>query len=169
MINLAQLTESDFEKMALEINEISQTKSESELLELIGNALHDSGMTVSTNDSFEIISPKMFDEGIERFSIVKSFNFVADTNALRPTDAKKEGEKLWKRLKDKLRAVICNDPRIKELITESGTLKDFLIAGIPLLLGALGLGVLNPVLLAIIAAIFALILKIGFQEYCEIK
>lgn len=169
MINLAQLTESDFEKMALEINEISQTKSETELLELIGNALHDSGMTVSTNDSFEIIRPKMFDEGIERFSIVKSYSFVANTNALKPKDAKKEGEKLWKRLKDKLRKVICTDPKIKELITGNGTLKDFLIAGIPLLLAALGISTLNPVLLAIIAAIFALILKVGFQEYCEMN
>jgi hypothetical protein len=48
-----------------------------------------------------------------------------------------------------------------------GTLKDYLIAGIPLILAALGIGALNPLALAIVAAVVALIVKVGFQAYCE--
>ena len=168
MINLSQMTEQDYEKMAQEINEISQTKSETELLELIGTALHDSGLTVSTNKSSQIVQPKMFNENKEKFSVLKSLNFVVESEPLTPDDAKNEGEKFWYRFKDKLQKVICSDSRIKELITGNGTLKDFIVAGIPLVLVALGLATINPIFLAIIAAVFALIVKVGFQAYCEL-
>lgn len=168
MINLSQMTEQDYEKMAQEINEISQTKSETELLELIGTALHDSGLTVSTSESSEIVQPKMFNENKEKFSVAKSFDFVVKSEPLTQNDAKEEGEKFWYRFKDKLQDVICTDSRIKELITGNGTLKDFIVAGIPLVLAALGLITINPVFLAIIAAVFALILKVGFKAYCEL-
>jgi len=87
---------------------------------------------------------------------------------LTKANAKKEGKKFWKRFKDKLQKNICNDPKIKELLAGKGSLKDYLITGIPLVLAALGLGVLNPVTLAIIATVFALIIKVGFEAYCEI-
>ena len=58
--------------------------------------------------------------------------------------------------------------KIKELLEGDGTLKDYLIAGIPLILAALSIAALNPLALAIIAAVFALIIKVGFQAYCEI-
>lgn len=166
MINLAQMTEQDFEKMAQEINEISEAKSESELLELIGNALHDSGFTVSTSKSSHIIQPKMFNEETERFSMAKSFNFVEDRKPFASDDAKKEGKKFWDRSKDKLQKIICNDPDIKDLILGNGTLKDLIILGIPLVLTALGLATISPVFLAIIGAVFALIVKVGFRAYC---
>lgn len=168
MINLAQLTEQDFEKMAQEIQTISETKSENEIFELIGNALHDSGMTVSTSKTFDIIHPKMYNESLEKFSMEKSFDFVADTEPLTAEDAKEEGRNFWKRFKDKLKSAICNDSKIRDLLTGDGTLKDYLIAGVPLILAALGLGAINPLLLAIIAAVFALIVKVGFQAYCEV-
>lgn len=168
MINLAQLTEADFEKMAQEINEISEKQSEESLLAILGNALHDSGLTVSSSNSFAILQPKMFNEGIEKFSMKKSMDFVSETDPLTPNDAEAEGRRFWQRFKDKLRAAICNDSKIKELLEGDGTLKDYLIIGIPLILAALGVAVLNPVWLAIIAAVFALIMKVGFQAYCEI-
>lgn len=168
MVNLAQLTESDFEKMAQEISEISETQSEETLLTTIGNALHDSGLTTSTSNSLEILHPKMFNESTEKFSMKKSMKFVSETDSLTPTAAQDEGRKFWRRFKDKLKAAICNDTRIKELLEGDGSLKDYLMAGIPLVLAALGIGALNPLALVIIAAVFALILKVGFQAYCEI-
>jgi hypothetical protein len=167
MINLAQLTEADFEKMAQEIQEISETQSEDSLLESLGNALHDSGLTISTANSFEILQPKAFNEATEKFSLKKSISFVADRTPITTSEAKEEGRKFWQRFKDKLRSAICNDPKIKELLEGDGSLKDYLIAGIPLILSALGIGALNPLALAIVAAVVALIVKVGFQTYCE--
>ncbi len=169
MINLAQLSEVDFEKMAQEINEISETKSEEALFAIIGNALHDSGLTVSSSNSFEILNPKMFSEVTEKFNMKKSLEFVSETEPLSPDDAQAEGKKFWQRFKDKLKVTICNDAKIKALLTGDGTLKDYLIAGIPLVLTALSIGVLNPLALAIIAAVFALIIKVGFLAYCEME
>lgn len=166
-MNLAQMTEADFEKMALEIDEISQTNSEEELLAVLGNALHDSGLTVSSSNSFEILQPKMFNEGLEKFSMRKSMRFVSDTEPLTKPEAEAEGKRFWKRFKEKLNVAICNDVKIKELIETQGTLKDYLIAGIPLILSALSITFLNPLALAIVAAVFALIIKVGFQAYCE--
>jgi len=168
MMTLAQLTEQDFEQMALEIQRISRTSTEDELYITLGKALDDLGFAVSTNRSFELIQPKMFGSRGERISMTKSLDYVANVKPTTKVNAKKEGKKFWKRFKDKLQNTICNDPKIKELMTGNGTLKDYLIAGIPLVLAALGLGVLNPVLLAIIAAVFALISKVGFQAYCEV-
>ena len=110
----------------------------------------------------------MFGGANDRISMLKSYDYVANVKPVTRTNANKEGKKFWKRFKKKKKKAICNDPKIKELMTGNGTLKDYLITGIPLVLAALGLGVLNPVTLAIIAAVFALILKVGFEAYCEI-
>jgi hypothetical protein len=167
MITLAQLSEADFEKMAQEIQEISDSQTEDSLMEIIGNALHDSGLTTSSDNSFLILQPKAFNEGIEKFSLKKSVSFVADTAPLTSVEAKEEGRRFWRRFRDKLRNAICNDSKIRELLEGDGNLKDYLIAGIPLILAALGIGVLNPLALAIIATVVALIVKVGFQAYCE--
>lgn len=166
MINLAQLTESDFEKMAEEINEISQTQSEDSLLTILGNALHDSGLTVSNSNSFEILKFKAFNPEIEKINLRSTIDFVSNTDPLTPKEAKSEGSRFWKRFKDKLKVAICNDSKIKVLMEGNGTLKDYLIIGIPLILAGLSIS-LNPLTLAIIATIFALIIKVGFQAYCE--
>lgn len=169
MNHLTQLSEQDIEKMAQEIMEITESKSEDELFELIGNALHDSGLTVSTSESFSVIEPKMYDQHVENFNFVKSLAYVADTQPLSPHDAKQEGKKFWQRFKDKVRNIICNDPEIRKLLEGDGTLKEYLKVLIPLILTALGLAALNPILLAIVVAIIALIIKIGIKAYCELN
>lgn len=103
--------------------------------------------------------------------MTKSVDFVADPSPILPKDAKAEGRKFWHRFEDKLRSSICNDPKIRELLTGDGKLKDYLIAGVPLVTAALGMAALlapYAPLLAILAAVFALIAKVGFQAYCEI-
>lgn len=167
MINLAQLSEADFEKMAQEITEISETQNERSLLTILGHALHDSGLKVSSANSFEILEPKTANKSNEKFNIKNSLRYVAETDPLTPDEAEAEGKKFWKRFKDKLRTALCNDSKIKQLLEGEGTLKDYLIAGIPMVLSALGIAMLNPVALAIIGASFALIIKVGFQAYCE--
>lgn len=167
MVQLTQLTENDFEKMAQDINELSESNTENQLLMLIGNALHDSGMTFSTANSFELVTPKMFDQSIENVNLRNIVGFVAETHPLTPNEAENEGKGFWKRFKENLRVEICTNPTIKELMLGDGTLKDYLKVGIPLVLAALGLSVINPLVLTIIAAVFALIIKVGFNAYCS--
>lgn len=169
MLTLAQMNDQDFEKMAAEIQKISKTSTEDVLYEAIGKALDDIGFAVAADKSFSIIQPKMVNAVGEKFSMMKSLNYVTNVKPVTKLNAKKEGKKFWKRFKDKLQKAICNDPKIKELLTGNGTLKEYLIAGIPIILAAIGLSVLNPVTLAIIAAVFALIIKVGFEAYCEIQ
>jgi len=165
MYYLSQLTEPEFEIMAEEINE---NKSENELFQLIGEALHNSGFTVSTSNTVGIMQTKMFNQDVESISLIKSIDFLTETEPLSTEEAIEEGGKFWERFKDKLRSVICNDLKIKELIEGDGSLKDFLVIAIPLILAALGITVLSPMLLIVIAAVFALIVKVGFNAYCSL-
>lgn len=164
---LMQLTEQDYEKMADDIIKISMEKSEDDLLLFIGNALHDSGYRVSTSENDDIIEPEMFNHHLEKVNLIKSLNFLMDKQSLTATRAKEDGGKFWRRFKEKLRIAICKDGKIKDIITGNGTLKDYLVIGIPLVLTALGVVTLDPIFLAIIAATFALILKVGFEAYCD--
>lgn len=167
-MTLAQMTEQDFEQMATEIQRISRTATEDELYTALGKALDDLGYSVSSGASYNLVQPKMFANQGAHISMARSLDYVVNVKPMTKANAKKEGKKFWARFKAKLKSAICNDPKIKELLTGNGTFKDYLIAGIPLVLAALGLSVLNPVLLAIITAVFALIAKVGFQAYCEI-
>jgi len=169
MIALTQLTEQDFEKMAREIQEISETRTEDNLYEAIGYALYDSGYAVATSNSFAILQPKMYNERVEKFNMQKSIDYVADIQPLKADEARKEGKRFWGRFKNTLKKVICSDEKVAKLINGEGTLKDYLITGIPLIITALGASALNPVVLAIVAAVLALIVKIGFAAYCEIE
>ena len=164
MINLEQLTKADFERMAQEINEISETQSEDSLLAIIGNALHDSGLTVSTSNSFQILQPKMYNEEIEKFSVIKSINFVSETAPLTPNDAVKEVRNFLERI----RGVICNDPKIIMLFEGNGTLEDSIRNIIPIILTAVGVGLPNPILFAIAVAVLCIIIKVGYKTYCQI-
>lgn len=170
-MNLAMLNVQDFQKMADEIQEISDTKSEDQLFVAIGNNLHDRGYTVCTaEDSFELIEPKAFDASLEKFSMIKSLEFVENTEPLSEESARKEGRKFWKRFQQKLKTAICNNPQLKDLFAKEGTLKDYLIVGIPIVLAAIGItSTLGPLALALVASIFALIAKVGFETYCEIN
>jgi hypothetical protein len=168
MVNLAQLTEQDFALMADQIEQTSSNESEENLFKTLGNALHDGGYKVCSGTNYEIIEPKMFDQNTEKFNMMKSMKFVQDTSALSAYDAEKEGKKFFKRFKEKANAIICSEPKIKELINGEGTLKEYLMIGIPIVLAALSIAALNPLALTIIATIFAMIIKIGFAAYCDL-
>jgi hypothetical protein len=40
----------------------------------------------------------------------------------KPRTAGKEGNKFWKRFKMKLKRLLCNDPKIRELLEQKGAL-----------------------------------------------
>lgn len=170
MKSLTQLTEADYEKMAQEIEEISKTESEESLYESIGKALRYSGLEVSTDDSFEILRPKALYEPDGIISIKKSFSLVKDdTTAVTQSEDEEEGRTFWDKFKDNLRSVICNDPKIKPLLHSVGTLKEIIKNALPYILTVLGIGLfLTPLASIIVSTVLALILKAGFQAYCQI-
>lgn len=165
MLTLAQLTPADFEQMAAEIQYINEHQSEETLFTVIGNALHDSGLTVADGESFQLVVPKAYNEATTPFSLKSSFDFAANTQP--NNEAQKEGRKFWRRFRAKLRHTICNDPKIQALMAQGGDLKDYLMIIIPIIMSALGFTVLNPLALGVIAAIMALLIRTGFDAFCE--
>jgi DNA-binding FrmR family transcriptional regulator len=77
----------------------------------------------------------------------------------------------WTSFKTKAQKVICKEKVIVDFFTGEGsyTLKDALKYIIPIVIGALGLSAINPLTLAIIIGVLALIAKIGFKAYCELN
>lgn len=165
MLTLAQLTPTDFEHMEREILQINEGNSEEALCTVIGNALHDSGLTVAEDDSFKLVVPKVYNEATTPFSLKSSFDFTANTQP--NNQAQQEGRKFWRRFRNKLRHTICNEPTIQALMDQGGDLRDYLAIIIPIIMGALGLTVLNPLALGLIAAVLAMLIKSGFHAFCE--
>ena len=170
MVNVLNLNEEELEKMALEIETLSRESSKEQLYELIGNSLYDSGLSVVKSDgavasNYGFLQPAMFDSSVETFSVSKVADYVWHTEPIDKAQAGTFGKNLMKKVKK----VICKNTKIAELFTNDGTLKDNLQMLIPLLLTALGFAALTPLALAIIAGIIALVLKIGYVAYCDIK
>lgn len=67
-----------------------------------------------------------------RISLTEAFEDVGDSTPLEKGQAVEEGRAFWKRFKEKLKNAICNDPKIQELMLGQGSLKDYLMVGIPL-------------------------------------
>ena len=181
---LDELNELDFERIASDIEEMSKM-DEGEIYEIIGNSLKREGYSVVKKArprkaagkakaarkarGFDIIQPNMmFDDKRKNISPLKAMKFVNEPLLPETDSARDEGRRFWDRFKDQLRKTICNDEKIKTLLTGKGTLKDYLVVGIPIVLSALGIGALSPVMLVVVASVFALILKVGFEAYCEL-
>ncbi len=164
---LSEFAGQDFEQMAHDLSELSQNKTEDELLEIIGQSLYGLGYEIASSSEVDIIKPISSSE-LRNMGIAAAVDFVENRNLALTEQVKMEAVGFWKGFKEKLKEAICNDPKIRDLITGDGTLKEYLIVGVPLVLAALGMSALNPLLLAIVAAVFALIIKVGFKTYCEI-
>ncbi|MEL6732266.1 MAG: hypothetical protein AAFP83_14145 [Bacteroidota bacterium] len=169
MINLAEVTDQQLNQMSADIAKISGELSEEELFEVIGNGLHDLRLETGIIDEMVVLQPKGYNGNLDKFNMSAAVRHVQDRNPLSKEEAKEEGKKFWGRFKEQLRLAICQDTKIKELIEGKGALKDYLLIGIPLVVATLGLTALNPVHLAIITTVFALILKVGFKAYCQIE
>ena len=76
MYYLTQLSENDYQNMAAEIQDISETKSDNELFQIIGNSLHNSGLDVSISNTFSTIQPKVFDHVKKALSFYKAIDLV---------------------------------------------------------------------------------------------
>lgn len=165
-MNLAILEEQDYEKLAQDILEVSETKSEDELFEILGNALYDSGLDVAPESYDEAAIAVTFGEKATQFNILQTLDFVADSEPLAKKEAKKRGKGLFRRIKK----AICSNEKIRDFLTGETELKDYLKTGIPVLLGLISSSLtLGPIGLAIATVIIALLIKVGYQKFCGIE
>jgi hypothetical protein len=163
---LAQIKESEIEALVNDLEALKEQDEET-LFEVIGNGLHDEGYKVLEDDSLGIVEEnvKQNQGGI---SLKMAFEHVKKSDPLSTEEASNNGKKFMKRFNEKLRKLICSNERLSDIMKGNGSLKDFLMVGIPLGLGAIGIAALNPVWLAIIGSVLAIILKAGYQAYCEV-
>jgi hypothetical protein len=77
----------------------------------------------------------------------------------------------WKRFNKQAKKTICNSEEVQNFINNKGnlTIKVTLKYVVPLIVSTLGLSTINPIALAIVIGILALIAKTGFNTYCNIN
>lgn len=164
-MKLELLKNQNYDELANQVQEIIDTKSKDDLYEIIGNALYDSGLDVSPEDYPEAAISLAIDINTKNFDFLKSVNFVEDTSPISKAEAKKKGKGLWKRIKTEL----CSNEKIRDFFTGNSDLKDNLKVIIPIILGLISSTLtLGPLGLAVAVAIIALLIKVGYQAYCEI-
>lgn len=163
------MSDVDYQQMADQIQSISDAKSEEELYEVIGNGLYDLGYDVAEDESDAVIAVKHEIASYGQVNLSKAFSFVADNASLTIAAASSKGRGFWDRFEKKVKHFICTNPDIQELMNGNGSLREYVKVAIGLILSALGIVALSPVALGIITAVIALIVKIGWQAYCDVQ
>lgn len=164
-MKLELLKNQNYAELADQVKEITESKSEDNLYEIIGNALYDSGLELAPQGYTEAAIPLSMNLKTMNYDFLKSVNFVEDTTPISKSEAMKKGKGLWKRIKTEL----CSNNKIKDFFTGDSNLKDNLKMLIPIILGLVSSTLaLGPLGLTIAVTIIALLIKIGYQEYCEI-
>lgn len=76
----------------------------------------------------------------------------------------------WGSFNEKAKQIICKNRVIIDFIEGKGThtLKSTLKDIIPIIISVLGFSAINPITLAIVIGILAIIAKIGFNAYCNL-
>lgn len=160
-----QLSESELQEMATQI-EVLKDSEPQDLYRVLGNALHDSGLTTSQTNDSTVLTDKIVSSQ-KAFNVMAAVDFVADTTALSRAEAETEGESFSKRFQEKLRIAICTDDSVVSVFGHEGSIKDFIKASIPIVVTTLGISVLSPLALVIISTALALLVKAGFATYCD--
>ena len=162
---LAILENQDYEELANEVQQIASTKSEDSLYEILGNAIYDSGLEISPIGFPEATMFRIRIKNSQKFNLIKTMDFVQNSAPLTKEEAKKEGKSLFQRIKKE----ICTNEKIKEFFTGESALRDYLKTIIPIILAIISSSLtLGPIGLAIAVAILALLIKVGYQAYCDI-
>ena len=158
MVKLSELTDENLDKMALEIEALCDARNADELYEMIGNVLYNEGLAIADTEDLQLV-PVMYSADKEDFNIIKIADYVMDTKPISKNRAKKEGKKF----RDKLKKMICSNSTITGYFSKDGNLKE----GIKFISSILSKTIpISPIILVIIAAAIALILKVGINKYC---
>lgn len=188
MKTIEDFTMEDFSRIADKAIRLNKTTSEDELYQMLGSNL--SKLTVPQNKSLPYVEVRSSGLGQRHISGTdtmglqwgshKELFHVPGSGGRRTTRVLSiparvpavpaDGKEFFEKFRHTIGKVICNSSTIIDFIKGNGsyTIKDLLVAIIPIIFTAIGIVVLNSVMISIIAGILALIIKSGFQSYCSI-
>lgn len=135
---------------------IKQNLTEEQLYGIIGTSMCFYGYDVGARGTFV---QKITDADV-------NFTYNALNGNINMKVAIKKGSAVWKKMYDKLKRAICSNPKYIKAI------KDYLAAGgvalILFIAALLGITAISPLAMAVIAAIVALIVQMGIDEFCRV-
>lgn len=156
MKNVNTMTADEIETMADQVIAF-QDENDSELFRIIGSNMHSSGLVVSNNPN----------ELVDFAPNWKNRALMLNMDADAAFDAVAAGAGFWERFKAKIHQMICSNEQLRNIIMGDGSLRQKLIAAIPIILTLLGIAALTPPMVAVIAAALAFIARAGFAAYCN--
>lgn len=164
-----------------ELNEIADfvegeltSISEDEAYDALANGLYDLGYEIENENEEDE------DEAIEKFmnpidtgghallGSPKAFINLQNRAELSGLVRNRRGKRFFAKLRRKVKAAICNRESIAEWFQNlvGSSFKDFIKNVIPIILAAIGLSI-NPIVTGIIIAAVILIIKTGYDSFCN--
>lgn len=136
--------------------------SQNELIDLLDKL-------VMKNSKEGIIYESGLDEINFETLLAQSEDFIQKNKALNFNEEGLFGFN-WENFNDKAKKIICKNKVIIDFMQGKGThtLKSTLKDIIPIIVSVLGFGALNPIALAIVIGILAIIASMGFNAYCDL-
>jgi len=169
MDQIPKLTDAQIDEITKEVEDITlnNSKSVAELYATIGNSIHYSSDVRLAHEFSKTLLEKI-PTSQSTISIPKAMSLLSGSSSLTLKAAVEGGGNFWQRIKDKIKKVVCSNEVIKKFFTGDGSLKEAVTTLIPIILSALGLSALNPLLLAALVAIIALLIKEGYSKFCQL-
>jgi hypothetical protein len=155
---LSELTEADYTNLADDVLQLAE-QDETELFALIGNGMNNMGLSIADDEQTLFVPVQL--------RTYKTFTPFSVSYNQQAANTMELGRNFGDQFREKLRRIICDNERLRTIIMGNGTLREKLVLAIPVILSLLGVTALAPPMLAIIAAAIALIVRIGFQAYCD--
>lgn len=164
-----ELTEQQYAEIESQVNNIvgNNSKSTNELYSIIGKGLYYSNdVELNPRGMANLFSKTGMDH--TWLTTHNAIKLLSETPSISRESAIESGKDFWERLKEKIQHEICTNKTIQDFFLGSSTLSGALKVIIPIILAAIGISIINPLILAAIAAVIALIIKIGYKAYCNI-
>jgi hypothetical protein len=164
-----ELTDQQYADLELQIDNIvaNNNKSENELYSVIGKSIHYSNDVGMAPVGAKSLFAKT---GTDKswLTTANAINLLSETPSISKEAAVESGKSFWERLKGKIKNEICTNSTIKDFFTGDATLAKALRVIVPIILTAIGITVINPMLMAALVACISLLIKAGYTAYCEI-
>lgn len=164
-----ELTEQQYAEIESHVSNIvaNNSKSTNELYSIIGKGLYYSNdVELNPRGMVNLFSKT----GVDKTWLTthNAIKLLSENPSISRESAIESGKDFWDRLKENIQKKICTNKTIQNFFLGDTTLKDALKVIIPIILTAIGISVINPMIMAAIIAIISLIIKVGYKAYCNI-
>ncbi len=169
MYDLNNLSAEEIDQLTMDVVEFSQ-KSEDEIFHMIGKTLDLEGLEVASSDSKMMIRPKNALLKGNNLSLLNTFDYIE--KSVTPPDIvlKTDGKKFWEGVKGRIKHEICTNETIRRIMSSPDKVKEIVIELLKIIVMALfkkpEVSLLD---LARIAAVIALLMIYGYNDFCGIS